>query len=184
MNRAPRAMGPAMHMRGRKVVDGRDLVPDLTLHLGAGFRIPAMDNAVRPLTVSKLAEAADVELSTIRYYERRGLVKPVTRRASGYREYDCDAVRRVRFIRHAQELGFSLEEIAELMALRMEAKGSCADVRRRAQRKVDDIGAKIISLNRMRSALERLIENCPSDAPSSECPILEAIDEAHERAKR
>jgi len=131
------------------------------------------------LTVSKLAKAAGVELSTIRYYERRGLVQPLTRRSSGYREYDGESVRRVRFIRHAQELGFTLDEVAELMALRLDVKGSCADVRRRAQRKVDDIGAKMISLNRMRSALEKLIESCSEEAPSSECPILEAIDDAH-----
>lgn len=131
------------------------------------------------LTVGKLAKAAGVELSTIRYYERRGLVQPLTRRSSGYREYNGEAVRRVRFIRHAQELGFTLNEVAELMALRMDVKGSCADVWRRAQRKVDDIGAKMISLNRMRSALEKLIESCSGEAPSSECPILEGIDDAH-----
>ena len=131
------------------------------------------------LTVSKLAKAAGVELSTIRYCERRGLVQPLTRRSSGYREYDGESVRRVRFIRHAQELGFTLDEVAELMALRLDVKGSCADVRRRAQRKVDDIGAKMISLNRMRSALEKLIESCSEEAPSSECPILEPIDDAH-----
>jgi len=136
------------------------------------------------LTVSKLAKNAGVELSTIRYYERRGLVKPAARHSSGYRQYDVEAVRRVRFIRHAQQLGFSLDEVAELMALRMDVKGSCADVRRRAQRKVEDIGAKIISLNRMRSALEKLIETCRADAPSSECPILEAIDDTNDVATR
>ena len=136
------------------------------------------------LTVSELARNAGVELSTIRYYERRGLVTPATRRSSGYRQYNADAVRRVRFIRHAQELGFSLDEVAELMALRMDVKGSCADVRRQTERKVEDISAKIISLNRIRSALEKLIESCPSDAPSSECPILEAIDDTNDLAKR
>ena len=136
------------------------------------------------LSVSELARRAGVELSTIRYYERRGLVKPASRRSSGYREYDADAIRRVRFVRHAQELGFSLDEVAELMALRMDVKGSCVDVRQRAERKVQDIGAKIISLNRMRSVLEKLIESCRSDAPSSECPILEAIDDAYAPDKR
>lgn len=142
-----------------------------------------MRNAMSLMSVSTLAKTAGVELSTIRYYERRGLVKPFTRRSSGYREYNLEAVRRVRFIRHAQELGFSLDEVADLMALRMDVTGSCADVRLRAQRKVDDIGGKIISLNRMRSALEKLIESCSSDAPSFECPILEAIDDAHVHAK-
>ena len=91
------------------------------------------------LTISKLAKAAGVEVSTIRYYERRGLVTPAARRSSGYREYGSDAVRKVRFIRHAQALGFSLEDIAELLALRIDAGGSCADVRQRSQRKLVDI---------------------------------------------
>lgn len=136
------------------------------------------------LTISKLAKAAEVELSTIRYYERRGLVKPASRRSSGYREYGHEAVRRVRFIRHAQKLGFSLDDIAELLALRMSAKGSCADVRRRAQRKVGDIESRIISLNRMRSTLEQLIESCSEKAPISACPILDAIDDARDAVRR
>jgi Hg(II)-responsive transcriptional regulator len=130
------------------------------------------------LTISKLAKAAGVELSTIRYYERRGLVTPAARRSSGYREYGGDAVRRVRFIRHAQALGFSLEDIAELLALRIDTRGSCSDVRQRSQRKLDDIAEKIASLTRMRLALEKLVESCSRDGPSSVCPILGAIDEA------
>lgn len=135
-------------------------------------------------TVSQVAKAAGVELSTIRYYERRGLVKPAARRPSGYRDYAPDAVRRVQFIRHAQELGFTLDDIGELLALRMNTKGSCADVRRRAQRKVGDIESKIISLNRMRSTLEKLIESCSEKAPTSECPILDAIDDARGPTRR
>lgn len=130
------------------------------------------------LTISKLAKAAGVELSTIRYYERRGLVTPAARRSSGYREYGSDAVRKVRFIRHAQALGFSLEDIAELLALRIDAGGSCADVRQRSQRKLVDIAEKIASLSRMRLALEKLVKSCSQDGPSSACPILGAIDEA------
>lgn len=84
------------------------------------------------LTVSKLAKAAGVEVSTIRYYERRGLVKPFSRRSSGYRDYNSDAVRRVRFIRHAQALGFTLEEIAGLLRLRITPGMDCAAVRARA----------------------------------------------------
>ncbi len=128
------------------------------------------------LTVGKVAKAANVALSTIRYYERRGLVTPAARRSSGYREYSDDAVRRVRFIRHAQELGFSLDDVAELLELRMEARGSCADVRQRSKRKLDDIAEKIAGLNGMRRALEKLVESCSREGPSAECPILEAID--------
>lgn len=129
------------------------------------------------LTIGRLAKKAGVGVSTIRFYERRCMLPKAARRASGYREFPPDTAQRVHFIRHAQELGFTLNEIAELMALRMDVKGSCADVRQRAQRKVKDISGKITSLNRMRLALEKLIESCAHEAPSSECPILEAIDE-------
>lgn len=136
------------------------------------------------LTVGNLAKAAGVEPSTIRYYERRGLVTPAARRNSGYREYDSDAVRSVRFIRHAQALGFSLDDIAELLALRIDTRGSCSDVRQRSQRKLADIAEKIASLTRMRLALDKLVDSCSRDGPSSECPILGAIDEAPMSSKK
>lgn len=132
------------------------------------------------LTVGALARGAGVGVSTIRYYERRGLLGAPRRRESGYREYPADTVRHVRFIRHAQQLGFSLGEIEELLSLRMDARGSCADVRSRAQRKITDIAAKVADLNRMREVLEALVDACPGDAPTRDCPILDALDDAHD----
>lgn len=150
---------------------------ELTLHPGAGCRMRSMDMNVGGFTVSQLARRAGVGVPTIRYYERRRLLPKPARRASGYRDYPADAVRRVRFIRHAQELGFSLREIAELLSLSMDPKGSCADVRTRAAGKVADIELKLASLGRMRAVLRDLMDACPGDGPTEDCPILRAMDD-------
>ncbi len=128
------------------------------------------------LTVSKLAKAAGVELSTIRYYERRGLVKPSSRRSSGYREYNSDAVRRVRFIRHAQALGFTLAEIAGLLRLRIAPGMDCAAVRARVSAKLADVKARLVELERIRYALAKLVAACPARGPVMHCTILDALD--------
>ncbi|MFA5937770.1 MAG: heavy metal-responsive transcriptional regulator [Sinimarinibacterium sp.] len=135
------------------------------------------------LTVGALAKAAGVGVPTLRYYERRGLLPPPRRRQSGYREYSADAVRHVRFIRHAQQLGFSLSEVEELLSLQLDPRHSCADVRTRAQRKIADIASRVENLNRMRRVLERLVEACPGDAPIRDCPILDALDDEHDTGR-
>jgi len=140
-----------------------------------------MDMTARGLTVGQLARQAGVGVPTIRFYERRRLLPKPPRRASGYRDYPADAVRRVRFIRHAQELGFSLREVAELLSLSMDPKSSCADVRTRAAEKVADIDAKAASLKRMRTVLRDLMDACPGDGPAEICPILRAIDDESQR---
>ena len=136
-----------------------------------------MDTATAVLTVGQLARQAGVGVPTIRFYERRRLLPRPARRASGYRDYPADAVRRVRFIRHAQELGFSLREVAELLSLSMDPNSSCADVRARAAGKVADIETKLASLGRMRSILRELMDTCPGDGPAEDCPILRAMDD-------
>ncbi len=128
------------------------------------------------LTVSKLAKAAGVELSTIRYYERRGLVRPDARRPSGYREYTGESVHRVRFIRHAQALGFTLDEIAGLLRLRVAPGLDCAAVRARASAKLADVKARLVELERIRDALARLVAACPAKGPVTRCTILDALD--------
>ena len=119
------------------------------------------------LTVSELARNAGVELSTIRYYERRGLVTPATRRSSGYRQYNADAVRRVRFIRHAQQLGFSLREIRELLDLRVDPSVSCADVKAKAIAKVAEVDGKLAALSRMRESLLAITQSCAGEGTTS-----------------
>ncbi len=128
------------------------------------------------LTTGRLAKEAGVNVETIRYYEKRGLLPKVPRKASGYRLWPKETVKRIRFIKHAQELGFSLREISELLSLRLNESTSCAEIKRVADEKIMDIDKKIRSLRRIKMALQRLSRTCPGKGPVSECPILEAFD--------
>jgi len=117
-----------------------------------------------------------VNVETIRYYERRGLIPKPPRSSSGYRLYPQEAVTRIRFIKRAKELGFSLKEISELLSLRVEPNTTCGDIRRRAEAKIVDIEGRIETLQRMKRALMELVALCQGRGPISECPILEALD--------
>jgi len=117
-----------------------------------------------------------VNLETVRYYERRGLLPKPPRTATGYRAFEPDAVRRLRFIRHAQALGFSLHEIKELLALRVKAGVSSADVRQRAQAKLVEIDEKLKTLRAIKKVLTRFTESCSGAGPISRCPILAALE--------
>ena len=128
------------------------------------------------LTIGTVAKEAQVNLQTIRYYEREGLLPEPPRRPSGYRMFSSDSVRRVRFIKRAQELGFSLTEIKELLALRVDAKTSCAEVKARARAKLADVEEKISALRAIKKALAGLTTTCTGRGPVSECPILESLD--------
>jgi len=127
------------------------------------------------LTIGQLARAAGVGVETLRFYERTQLIPEPPRRASGYRQYPASAVARIKFIKRAKELGFSLREIDELLSLRAESAGQCVEIYARAQTKVEDISAKIASLTRMKEALVRLAKACSEAGTSGECPILEAL---------
>jgi MerR family copper efflux transcriptional regulator len=128
------------------------------------------------LRIGEVAERGGVNLQTIRYYEREGLLPEPPRLASGYRMFPEDAVRRVRFIKHAQELGFSLSEIKELLSLRLDGRGDSAEVRRLSQAKIAAIEEKIRTLKKMKRVLSELTERCSGCGPTSECPILDSID--------
>jgi len=132
-------------------------------------------NAANQMTIGRLAEQSRVNLETLRYYERLGLLPRPPRSSSGYRLYPREAVERVRFIKQAQLLGFSLKEVAELLSLRVAPGTSCADVKQRADKKVADIRQKIRNLQRMKQALIKVSASCSGRGPSSECPILEAL---------
>jgi MerR family transcriptional regulator, copper efflux regulator len=127
------------------------------------------------LTIGKVARLAGVGVETVRFYEREGLIDEPSRRESGYRQYPEETVRRLRFIRRAKELGFTLKEIKELLALRLDPETTCADVRNRAQVKISNIVEKIWTLTKMKEALEKLTLACSGRGPVSECPILEAM---------
>lgn len=132
------------------------------------------------LTTGQLAKQARVNVETIRYYRRRGLLPDPPRRKSGYRLYSRDAVARIEFIKRAQGLGFSLKEISELLSLRVDPQTTCADVKRRAEAKIADIQEKIKTLGKMKVALVKLSAACRGTGPASECPILEVLDGAEE----
>jgi len=131
---------------------------------------------LQTLTIGQVARRAGLGVQTIRYYEREGLLPPPARRPSGYREYPEGTVRRLLFIRRAKELGFSLREIRELLALRVDPGCTCGEVKARALAKVTDVERKITALRRIRSALLDLAEACPGGETTGDCPILEALD--------
>jgi Hg(II)-responsive transcriptional regulator len=125
--------------------------------------------------ISEAAEQAGVNVQTLRYYERRGLLPKLPRRSSGYREYQDEAVRVVRFVRRAQELGFSLDEIRELLGLRRHSGRNRQRIRTVAERRIRQIEQKIAELDRMRRALRTLVQTC-HEGSTLECPIIEAFD--------
>lgn len=133
-----------------------------------------MDN----LKTGELAKQAGVNVETLRFYERKGLLPEPPRRESGYREYPADSVNRIRFIKRAQELGFSLDEIQELLALRVKRDTPCAEVKARAQKKILDVRQKIADLQTIERALDRLTASCTGRGPLTDCPILENLDGA------
>lgn len=128
------------------------------------------------LKVGEVAAQAGVNLQTIHYYERRGLLPRPPRTASNYRAYPVDTVLRVRFVKQAQQLGFTLKEIKELLSLRAAPRTRCADVRERAEVKVRDIEDKIRNLESMRETLTKLIGECSGNGPVTACPILDAME--------
>lgn len=130
------------------------------------------------LTIGKLAKAGDISPDALRYYEREGLLIPASKTESGYRLYGEEAVRRVRFIQHAQACGFTLVEIRELLHLRQSEDACCDDVRSRAVEKKLQLAAKIRTMQAMSAALDRLIVECADGTQSvDDCPILAALEQ-------
>lgn len=144
----------------------------MTLYHGAGFRL----RAAMAMTIGAVAKATNVGVQTLRYYERRGLLLPPQRTASGYRQFPEDVVRRVRFIRRAQSLGFTLEEIGELLTLRVQRGRSCAAVERTARHARDRVRQRLAEMQGFERALSRLIHTCERGGTTEECAILQAIE--------
>jgi MerR family copper efflux transcriptional regulator len=125
------------------------------------------------LGIGQLAKRGGVGIDTIRYYERNGLLAPRARLASGYRRYGGLELARLRFIRRAQALGFTLREIKELLAL--SAQRDVGRVKRSAQAKLVDVEERIAALERVREGLAHLIAACPGHGRAADCPILKAL---------
>ncbi len=127
-------------------------------------------------TIGQLAKAVGVNIQTVRYYERLKLLGPSTRRPSGYRVYGEDEERRLRFIKSAQALGFTLQEIAELLNLRGSTRARCGDVQRKAEDKLRCMEAKIQDLQALARALRSLIRTCRAGQPIEHCQILHHLE--------
>ncbi len=126
------------------------------------------------LTIGRLAATAGVNLETVRYYERIGLMPPPARTASGHRAYEPGHVRRLAFIRRARELGFSIEDIRALLGLAELSRASCAEVREIAQAHLDEVRAKLADLSKLEQILAGTVAQCSGDRTPS-CPVLEML---------
>ena len=136
------------------------------------------------MTIGEVGAAAGVPAATVRYYEQRGLIAPAPRTRAGYRVYDADAVRRLRFIKHAQALGFSLEDVQQLLALRVTDPGSCARVEATTLDKLRHVRMRIREFRRMERVLESLLRSCEAKQATDECPVLASLADGSEEAPR
>ena len=128
------------------------------------------------LSIGQLADHSGINLETIRYYEREGLMPAPPRKSSGHRAYPRTAARRLRFIKRAQELGFTLAQIKELLALKVDPQQLCADVVRQVESKIVDIDARMLHLQAMRRVLQNLKDSCSGNCAVADCPILESFE--------
>lgn len=135
-----------------------------------------MTVAAERMRIGELARRAGVNVQTVRYYERRGLLPDPRGRDRGYREYGPSTLERLRFIKRAQDLGFTLAEIQELLALRLGRGAGAARVKARAQAKIREIEARLRDLERIRHALSHLAGECTAGrGPLGDCPLLDAL---------
>ncbi|MDH3390724.1 MAG: heavy metal-responsive transcriptional regulator [Desulfobulbaceae bacterium] len=136
------------------------------------------------LTIGRLAKQVGLGIETVRFYERQGLIEPPPRTDSNYRIYPEEEVIRLRFIKKAKSLGFTLNEIKELLFIRHDPNATKADIKNRTMNKIEDVKQKISDLTRIKMALENLVSSCDGYGPLEECPILEALDsESEEHCK-
>lgn len=131
-------------------------------------------------TIGKVAALADISTDALRYYEQEGLIHPASKSEGGYRLYGDDALRRIRFIKQAQQCGFTLAEIRELLVLRGRDSACCSDVRKLAMEKKLQLEAKIKAMKMMSKALDHMIAECADEGrPVDDCPILAALDQVN-----
>lgn len=137
---------------------------------------------MKQLTIGELAKLTHISKVTIRYYERAGLLPQTTRRPSGYRVYPESIIARIRFIKNAKSVGFTLEEIHELLSLQVHKNTTSQDIRQRTLKKQHAVQEKITALQKMENALKQLVASCDGMMPLHQCPILEALYAEDEHA--
>ncbi len=138
--------------------------------------VPEYEVQTGQVRTGEVAARAGVNVETLRYYERRGVLAEPERSASGYRTYSAEAVRVVRFVKRAQELGFSLADVQALLELATGGPDSCDAVRTLAARQIADLGGRIAQLVAMREGLRRLVATCDRPRRERDCPLLHALD--------
>ncbi len=129
------------------------------------------------LKIGQIAKGAGVSVETVRFYEREGLLEQPARRLSGYREYSEEVVRKIRFIKRAQTLGFTLKGISRLLALKLDPRRSAREVKQAAEDLTAEITERIATLERMREVLKELTRACSGQGGTSDCSILDALDQ-------
>jgi len=127
------------------------------------------------LSIGELAKQAKVNIETIRYYERRGLISEPPRNRSGHRQYPLETLKRTRFIKRCQALGFSLNEVLSILELKMTPDSTCSDMQSRVSEKIKTVEEKIAELNQIKEALRRMLKKCSGKGPIGHCPILEEL---------
>lgn len=132
---------------------------------------------MQTMNIGRLAQLAQVNIDTIRYYERQQLLPPAARTASGYRQYTQEDVERLRFILRSKDLGFTLAEIGELLSLTGARRSDMRGVKRKAEQRLDQIEQKIADLRRVRRGLKKLIDACPGKGELEACPIVAALSQ-------
>lgn len=135
------------------------------------------------MRIGELSRHTGFQVETLRYYEKQGLLEPVSRTDAGYREYDKESLKQLRFIHQAKSVGFSLNEISELLTLRVERdQHSCGDVKTIAEQKLEQIENKINELYKMRDALHKITDVCCGGSePATSCTILNALDNTEDK---
>ena len=128
------------------------------------------------ITISRLADLAEVNVQTIRYYERRELLKPSSRSSSGYRYYNDDSLKRVKFIKQAQDIGFRLEEISGLLDIRSQTPNQCKKASAQAKQKLGEVQGKIKNLKSMEKKLKQIINACEKNKKISCCPMIDNLE--------
>ncbi|MEA3362467.1 MAG: heavy metal-responsive transcriptional regulator [Thermodesulfobacteriota bacterium] len=129
------------------------------------------------LTIGKVAKSAGLGIETVRFYEREGLINPLARTEANYRLYSEDGIIRLRFIKRAKTLGFSLKEIRELLLLRQDVDATKKDVKNQVEAKIDDIKKRIRDLKKIQKTLESLDQCCDGQGSTEDCPILNALED-------
>ena len=127
------------------------------------------------MMIGQLSKLSGIGIETIRFYERRGLLSPASRKSSGYRQYDEQSIVRIKFIKTAKDLGFTLDDIKDLLSLKVRKESQCSKVQSKAQKKLQETREKISNLKKIEGILESLVDTCKQRSPTLECPILDSL---------